>query len=192
MKISDSTCASERYLLDIGCGTGDLPEKISEMYRLRAIGVDLHKCFIFDGKAIFLVANGCILPFKPKSFVLVTAFSLIEHIREDNRDEFYEEVSEVLADDGIFIIQLPNRYFPVEQHSFLPLVGYLPSRLHSLFCYTYVSVPSKDETVKELIKNGFKTVRIVKYGLPLSRFSQKNMLSKVLSFGFIIVAKKRM
>jgi hypothetical protein len=43
----------------------------------------------------------------------------------------------------------------------------------------------------EGFNNGhLKTVRIVEYGIPLSRFSQ-NMLSN-LSFGFIIAAKKRM
>lgn len=36
----------------------------------------------------------------------------------------------------------------------------------------------------------FKTVKIVEYRRPLSRFSQRNVLSKVLSFGFIIVARK--
>jgi len=192
LKFSDSIRASEHFSLDIGCGIGDLTKKISEIYHSRAIGVDIDKRFVFDSGAVFLVADGCLLPFKPKAFVLITAVSLIEHIHEECRQRFYEEVSRVLEDNGIFIIQLPNRYFLIEQHSFLPLVGYLPSRLHSLFYYSYVSVPSKSETVKELIKSGFITVLVVEYGIPISRFSQKNLFSKFLPFGFIIVARKRL
>jgi hypothetical protein len=98
----------------------------------------------------------------------------------------------VLIDDGIFIMQLPNRYFPIEQHSFLPLVGYFPSRLHNLFFHDYVSIPSKDETVNELTKRRFKIVEVIAYGVPFSKFFQKNVLSKIFPFGFLMVAKKLM
>jgi len=190
LKIFNSVRTASHYLLDIGCGKGDLTEKVSETYNLKAVGVDLDKRSSLNSKKTFLVADGCSLPFKPKFFILVVSFSLIEHIFEDRRQKFYEEVSKVLIDDGIFIMQLPNRYFPVEQHTFIPFFGYFPSRLHSTFYHDYVNVPSKDKTVDELIKGGFEIVRIVEYGVPFSSFFRKNMLSKIFPFGFLIVAKK--
>jgi SAM-dependent methyltransferase len=86
-------------------------------------------------------------PLNP-SFSLVTAFSLIEHIREDNKEKFYEEVKKVLVDNGISIMHLANRYFPIEQHTFIPLLGYFPLRFHFTFFHDYVSVPSKDKTIE--------------------------------------------
>jgi len=182
--------SSELKLLDIGCGIGDITEKISDIYNLETIGVDLNKWFLTNSRAIFLIADSCVLPFKPMSFSVVTAFSLLEHIEEDCRRGFYTEIRKVLTDGGIFAIQLPNRYFLIEQHSFLPFVGYLPSRLHKLFYYDYVSVPSLKEIIKELTNCGF-SLRIVKYGIPFQGFPLNNLISKVLPFGFIIIAKKR-
>lgn len=183
--------ASKLNLLDIGCRTGDITEKISDTFNLKTVGVDLDNRFISNSQSIFLIASGYMLPFKPNSFGVVTAFSLLEHIEEEYRLGFYDEVRKVLTDSGTFVIQLPNRYFVVEQHSFLPFVGYLPSRLHRLFYFSYVSVPSKNETIKELTNCGFTVVRIVKYGIPFQGFPLKNLLSKVIPFGFIIIAKTR-
>jgi len=182
----------ERFLIDIGCGIGNLTKECSVIFDTKAIGVDLEKWFALDGKAFFIIADSCSLPFKQKSCLFVTAFSLIEHLHPNSRNGFFQEVHRVMADSGIFVIQLPNRYFPIEQHSFLPFVGYLPSRLHNMFYYSFVSVPSKKETVKELTKNRFRIISIVEYGIPFLGFSPKNLSSKILPFGFIIVVKKRL
>jgi SAM-dependent methyltransferase len=194
LQTSKSVSSSEPCLLDIGCGTGNLTEKIAEMYNLNAVGIDYSKHFSSKGKALFLTADSCKLPFKSQSFVFCSAFSLIEHIPKECRQEFFKQVRETLKTDGFFIVQLPNRYFPIEHHSFLPLVGYLPSRLHSLFYYEYVRVPSRKETIHELANNGFTVIKNVGYGIPAgdqSRFISAigNLFSKVIPFGFIIVAK---
>lgn len=182
----------EFYVLDVGCGTGDISEKISKMFHLSTVGVDLDKRFISSNNVNFLNADSCKLPFRLRTFRMVTAFSLIEHIEKNYRQVFYDEVKKLLLDDATFVIQLPNRYFPVEQHSFLPFVGYLPSRLHRLFYFSYVSVPSKKETLDELTRHGFEIVRIMNYGIPFSGFPGRHLLSKFVPFGFIIIAKKRM
>lgn len=187
--ISKCIDTSEISLLDLGCDIGDLTEKFSDLYGLNAIGIDINKRFILQGKTNFIIANSSVLPLKLNSIVLVTAISLIEHIAIINRRYFFEEVSRVLKPSGFLILQIPNRYFPIEQHSFLPLVGYLPSRLHSLFYPSYVNVPSKNEIIKDLIKNGYDILKIVEYGIPFSSFLQKNILFRTLPFGFLILAR---
>jgi ubiquinone/menaquinone biosynthesis C-methylase UbiE len=72
-----TTFSSSQYLLDIGCGKGDLTEKISGAYDFKAVGVDLAKRLIFNSRVSFLTADACSLPFKEKSFVLVAAFNPI-------------------------------------------------------------------------------------------------------------------
>lgn len=188
-KISKSNTNSESSLLDLGCGIGDLTEKILELFNMNGVGIDIDKRFI-EGRADFIVANSSVIPFKLNSFDLVTAISLIEHIPIANRKCFFQEISRVLTNDGILLLQIPNRYFPIEQHSFLPIVGYLPSRFHSLFYPSYVNVPSKKVIIKDLNKNGYDIVKIVEYGIPFSSFFQKNVLFKALPFGFIILARK--
>ncbi|MCW4025665.1 MAG: class I SAM-dependent methyltransferase [Candidatus Bathyarchaeota archaeon] len=194
LNLSSNTASLEPCLLDIGCGTGSLTEKIIEIYDLNTVGIDITNLFSAKDKAPYIVGSSCMLPFKGQSFRFCSAFSLIEHIPEDYRKQFFEEVKAILKKDGLFIIQLPNRYFPIEHHSFLPFVGYLPSRLHGLFYYDYVSVPSRNETIKELTKSGFIIVKNVNYGVPTSKASGhllalRNVFFKILPFGFIIVAK---
>ena len=191
LNFSGRISSSENYLLDIGCGTGELTQKTSEIFHINAIGVGLDRWFGTQSESCFLIADGCMLPFRPKTFVLTSAYSLVEHVHIKCRQLFYEEVSRVLEDNGLFIIQLPNRYFPIEQHSFLPFVGYLPARLHSLFFYSYVSVPSKEEVVKELTRSGFIIILIATYGIPFLNLFQRKLLSKMFPFGFIIVARRK-
>jgi SAM-dependent methyltransferase len=177
------------YSLDIGCGHGQLTHKISSIYGVETVGVDLGKSFVLKDRIHFMVADADALPFNSKSFAVVTAFSVIEHIHEDLRKKFYEEVKRSLADGGIFIIQLPNRFFPIEQHSYLPLIGYLPAKFHSFFFQSYVSVPSKSKLTKDLIKQGFK-VNVIGYGAPFSSFLKSGLLSRILPFGFLIISMK--
>jgi len=182
--------ASKYHALDIGYGEGDLTERISRTYNLEIIGLDLGKRFSFESRVTSLVADACSLPLKPESSHLVFAFSLIEHILEERRRRFYDEVMRVLTNDGFFVVQLPNRYFLVEQHTFIPFLGFFPSRLHRIFFHDYVSTPSKDKIVDELIKSEFRIVRTLGYGVPFSSFLRKSMLSKIFPFGFLIVARK--
>lgn len=178
----------ESLLLDIGCGKGELTKEISKVFDMTTIGINLNKHSVHDENVNFLVSDGCLLPFKSRAFALVCAFSVIEHIREDCLRAFYKEVSNVLENNGILLVQLPNRYFPIEQHSFLPLVGYLPKKLHSMFYHSYVSVPSIDAAQKELRRSGFSIISTVAYRMPVSMLYQA--LSRIIPFGFIIFATK--
>lgn len=92
LKFLTTSNAYKHYLLDVGCGKGDLTLKMSATLKLKAVSVDLNRGFIPHSKICFIESDGCALPFKPNFFVLVTAFSLIEHIRRDQRDKFYDEV----------------------------------------------------------------------------------------------------
>ena len=179
---------SEPLLLDIGCGRGEFTKEISKVFDITAIGINLNKHQVHDEKSNFLVADGCMLPFKSQAFTLICAFSIIEHITQNRRPDFYKEVGNVLDDNGIFLIQLPNRYFPIEQHSFLPFIGYLPQRLHSTFYHSYVSVPSKNDALKELSQSGFSIISVLAYRMPISMLYK--VLSKIIPFGFVIVARK--
>jgi ubiquinone/menaquinone biosynthesis C-methylase UbiE len=178
--------SNREFSLDLGCGAGDLTAKLSILHNLETIGVDLGKNNI-SKNLNYIAADASILPLNSNSFALVTAFSLIEHIDLDKRRSFYKEVKRVLRNDGVLMMQFPNRYYPIEQHSFLPFIGYLPAKLHRYFFYSFVSVPSKKEVHNDLIAHGFK-FKIIEYRIRFFVFS--NYMNKIFPFGYLVIATK--
>lgn len=176
-------------LLDVGCGEGLLFNNIMGLNKFKLlVGVDLIKDH--KGQYQHVVADAARLPFKNSAFSLVTAFSLIEHIPKDQRKMFYKEMRRVIAEEGVFLIQFPNRYFIIESHTYLPFFGFLPSRIHS-FAYRggYVAVPSLKVVVCSLKENGFEVYNVQKYKapfLPFGSFLSKIALFRLFPMGYII------
>jgi hypothetical protein len=73
----------------------------------------------------FRRANGLALPFADASFDFVHSSAVLEHVgSRANQVRFVAELWRV-ARRGVFLTT-PNRWFPVEFHSVLPLVHWLP------------------------------------------------------------------
>lgn len=73
----------------------------------------------------FVRASGLSLPFSDGSFDLVHSSAVIEHVGNfANQTQLLSELWRV-ARHGIFVTT-PNRWFPVEVHTVLPLLHYLP------------------------------------------------------------------
>jgi SAM-dependent methyltransferase len=181
-------------LLDVGCGKGLLFDniKISDKSKL-LVGVDWMKKI--KGEYQHVVGDAIRLPFRNSIFLLVTAFSLVEHIPKDKREIFYEEVKRVMKKEGMLVIQLPNRYSIIESHTYLPFFGFLPSSIHS-FAYRggYVSVPSLKVVVSSLNAHGFEVYEIRKYEaqfLPFGNFFSKIGLFRLFPMGHIIYARAK-
>ncbi|MBX7218673.1 MAG: class I SAM-dependent methyltransferase [Blastocatellia bacterium] len=74
----------------------------------------------------FLRANGKQLPFPDKSFDLVVSFAVLEHV--GNRLEQQRFVRELCRVGKQCYITTPNRWHPIEFHTVLPLVHWLPPK----------------------------------------------------------------
>jgi SAM-dependent methyltransferase len=73
----------------------------------------------------FVQADALDLPFSDSSYDFVHSSAVIEHVGSHrNQTAFLREVWRV-ARHGIFITT-PNRWFPIEVHTVLPFVHYLP------------------------------------------------------------------
>jgi hypothetical protein len=73
----------------------------------------------------FVQADALNLPFADRAFDVVHASAVIEHVGSfDNQVRMISECARV-ARKGLFITT-PNRWFPVEFHTVLPLVHWLP------------------------------------------------------------------
>jgi SAM-dependent methyltransferase len=76
----------------------------------------------------FVQADGCALPFADKSFDVAVSFATIEHV--GTRERQAQFVSELLRVAKRTFITTPNRGFPMELHTLLPFVHWLPQPQH--------------------------------------------------------------
>lgn len=127
---------SEHTVLDVGVSPSD---HISSNYfertypylnRICALSVWPHPELKeqFPGITI-VVGNALALPFKSKSFDFVYSHAVIEHVgvREEQATFVAEAVR--VAKRGVFFTT-PNRWHPVETHTGLPLMHYLPASVY--------------------------------------------------------------
>ena len=69
-------------------------------------------------KLVFALGDAEALPFKDTAFDMVSLFSVIEHV--EDQQQAICEAFRVLKPGGTLVVQIPNRRFPVELHSGLP------------------------------------------------------------------------
>lgn len=112
-----------------GCTTHNLLE---ERYpwpdRLTALG--LHDGTRFRERyprIAYVQGDACALPFPDASFDVVHSNAVIEHVGGHDRQEAF--VREALRVGRRVFVTTPNRWFPIEVHTKLPLVHWLPASL---------------------------------------------------------------
>ncbi len=69
---------------------------------LRVVGTDL-----MDARWIDFLADGCHLPLRSRSIDAIISFHVLEHIPDDV--QAMREITRVLSDGGVFIMQVPYR-----------------------------------------------------------------------------------
>jgi hypothetical protein len=68
------------------------------------------------------------LPFPDKHFDIVFSNAVVEHAGTRAQQRYF--VAEAVRVARRFFITTPNRWFPVEMHTALPVLHYLPPRVH--------------------------------------------------------------
>ncbi len=112
-----------------GCGTLNFFE---EHYpwpeRITALGLHDGAGFRARYPAIpYTQGDACALPFADGEFDIVFSNAVIEHVGDRERQR--QLVSEAVRVGRRVFITTPNRRFPVEAHTRLPVVHWLPDRL---------------------------------------------------------------
>lgn len=122
-------------ILDVGATSDDAYEASNYLEawyphkaKITAVGID-DAAFLetkYPGM-VFRRASGLDLPFSDGEFDIVHSSAVLEHVGDAaNQRLFVSELARV-ARRAVFITT-PNRWFPVEFHTVLPLVHWLPRR----------------------------------------------------------------
>ena len=112
-----------------GCGTLNFFE---ELYpwpeRITALGEHAGDAFRARFPAVRYVQGDALeLPFEDAAFDVVFSNAVIEHVGGRDRQEAF--VREALRVAPRVFVTTPNRWFPIEVHTRLPLVHWLPERV---------------------------------------------------------------
>ncbi len=119
-------------LLDIGGGTG-IDREFLRLYGSfsEVAVVNLHplQLDLPTGMRVrTLIGDGCALPFPRASFDWVFSNAVIEHVGGWERQKLFAQEVRRVAAKGYFVAT-PNRYFPLEPHTLLPLYQFLSTGL---------------------------------------------------------------
>lgn len=76
----------------------------------------------------FIVADGCNTGLKDNDFDIVFSNSVIEHVGDKKRQQAFARECRRC---GIgFYVQTPNKWFPIDPHTLMPFIHWLPKSLY--------------------------------------------------------------
>ena len=131
--VTDASLEGEDTILDVGV-TSDRSYASSNYLeawyprtdRITAVGID-DASFLesrYPGLR-FVRASGLNLPYRDRAFDVVHSSAVLEHVGgRRNQERYVRECARVAR--RIVFLTTPNRWFPIEFHTVLPLVHWLP------------------------------------------------------------------
>ena len=99
---------------------------------ITALGVDTPHKFLERYPQVRVVKyNGAEFPFDDREFDVCWSNAVIEHVGDKDRQVvFLKEIKRVAK---VAFITTPNKHFPIEVHTRIPLLNFLPKRLFDKF-----------------------------------------------------------
>jgi SAM-dependent methyltransferase len=101
-------------ILDVGCKVGRHLTAIES--DVVALDIEIKPN---HPQLMYVVGDGCQLPFRDNAFDFVLSSQVLEHIPTDMKKCFCTEIARVLKSGGQAFISFPNRFWPGNPH-FLP------------------------------------------------------------------------
>lgn len=161
--------------LDIGCQKGGLIDQVTEETGLSWTGIDpiLPETSFTEHGAPIGTGRADRIPYPDSYFDAAILANVFEHIPPEARQRSLDEIFRVLRAGGVLVGQIPNPYFPIESHSRLPFMGFLPMNLQRRY-WRFSAVPWEHDffvvTMRHLLRNatasGFRIAQRNSFNYP--------------------------
>ena len=151
---------------NLGRGTNFFEVMYPYKSNLTVLGISNEKDS-FEFKKIFpdinlIIGNGLNIPFEDNYFDIAFSDAVLEHVgTRENQKKF---ISEIIRVSKRCFITTPNKWFPIELHTMLPIVHWLPDKLKQLIYKNTgnefwtdiknLNLLSKKELITSFPKNG--------------------------------------
>ena len=110
---------------------------------------NIKKIIVGDGRNTFLDDN---------SFDIVHSNATLEHVGNHNNQILYVKELIRISKEYVFL-QTPNRYYPIDFHTILPFIHWLPKNFHrKILKILKLNFYSKEENLNLLSKNDLKII----------------------------------
>ena len=165
-------------LLDVGGGaglTGEFLRLYAAFRNVTIVNVVMPAqltSFEMNSPPDVVLGDGCCLPFRTKSYDWVFSNAVIEHVGGPERQKQFAGEIRRVAKKGYFVTT-PNKYFPIEPHSYLPFYQFLPEsaqrkviRLAPAWVHDFASSKEIDLLTPRQFRDLFPEAKIEKVGLP--------------------------
>jgi len=121
-------------VLDLCCGWGEFVANCL-INGVNCFGIDKNESVWFGNRLLeennlpyqLVQSDAFLLPFKKETFDIVFSFSSIEHIKYP--EGIFRSIYSVLKENGTLFFSFPNAIYPVDGHTMLWGVPYLPHHL---------------------------------------------------------------
>lgn len=161
--------------IDVGCQKGDLTDAMEAQTRFRWTGIDpsIADARRSAGGLELLPGYADELPFAGEEFDVALFANVYEHVLPDRREASLAAIRRVLVPGGVVVGQIPNPYFPIESHSRLPFMGWLPMRAQKAY-WRLAPVPWEHDffvvTIRQLRASaerlGYRTAYVGNFNYP--------------------------
>lgn len=127
---------AETRILDVGVTPDqDLPEsnffEALYPYKHRIVATGIEDASFLEEQypgLSFIQTDGKTLPFADEEFDCVFCSAVLEHVGSTRQQQ--EFVAELVRVARSFFVTTPNRQYPIEFHTFLPVIHWLPKPVH--------------------------------------------------------------
>ena len=133
--VRENAPSGARRALDVGCQNGATTDRYAALTDLEWTGVDPVIAAPRESPQGHRLEPGAAdrLGFPDGEFDVVMLANVYEHILPERRVDSFREIRRVLSERGVVVGQIPNPYFPIESHSRLPFMGWLPIRAQKAY-----------------------------------------------------------